>query len=118
MSIARFSVRNSVLVNMITIAVLVLGIYFATKLNREVFPSVDFGYININTTYKGASPEEVENLITVPIEEQIFDVDGIDTITSTSSEGSCAITIKAEADIVGAKLDQLLNDIKSEVDKV
>ncbi len=103
---------------MITVGVIVLGIYFATKLNREVFPAVDFGYIIITTTYSGASPEEVENLITIPIEEEISDIDGIEEISSQSSEGVSVINIKAEADIVGTKLDQLLNDIKSEVDKV
>jgi multidrug efflux pump subunit AcrB len=118
MSISQFSVKNSVLVNMITVAVLVLGLYYATKLNREVFPSVDFGYIVITTSYAGASPEEIENLITIPIEEELSDINGIEEITSQSSEGVSVISIKAEANVVGTKLDQLLNDIKSEVDKV
>ncbi|MBN1883767.1 MAG: efflux RND transporter permease subunit [Deltaproteobacteria bacterium] len=118
MSISRFSVKNSVLINMITVAVLILGVYHTTRLSREVFPSVDFGYIRVTTTYSGASPEEIEKLITIPIEDEISDIDGIEEITSTSSEGVSSISIKAEANIVGAKLDRLLDDVKNEVDKV
>ena len=118
MSIARFSIKNAALVNVITIVVFILGIYFSTQLSREVFPSFDFGFITISTSYAGASPEEMENLVTIPIEDEISDVDGIDEISSTSSEGMSVIMIQAEADIEGAALDQLLNDIKNEVDKV
>ena len=118
MSIARFSIKNSALVTVITIVVFILGLYFSTHLSREVFPSFDFGYITISTSYTGASPEEMENLVTIPIEDEISDVDGIDEITSTSSEGMSVIRVQAEADIEGAALDQLLNDIKNEVDKV
>jgi len=118
MSIARFSIKNAALVNVITIVVFILGLYFSTRLSREVFPSFDFGYITISTSYSGASPEEMENLVTIPIEDEISDVDGIDEITSTSSEGMSVIRVQADADIEGAELDQLLNDLKNEVDKV
>ncbi len=118
MSIARFSVKNPVLVNMITIAVLVLGIVYAMKLNREVFPSISYGYIVIVTSYPGASPEEVENIVTTPFEDEIADVDGIKKLESVSREGVSTIIIQAESDVEGMKLDQLMNDIKNEADKV
>ncbi len=87
MSITNFSVKNPIFANLITILVYVFGIIYVTQLGREVFPSVDFGRIMITTTYSGASPEEIENLITTPIEDAIADVDGIDEITSRSTEG-------------------------------
>ncbi len=118
MSIADFSVKNPIFANLITILVYVFGIVYATQLSREVFPSVDFGRIMITTTYPGASPEEVENLITAPIEDAVVDVDGIDEITSTSTEGMSVVLIKAELNIEGTALDSMLNDVKSEVDKV
>ncbi len=118
MSIANFSVKNPIFANLITILVYVFGIIYVTQLSREVFPSVDFGRIMITTTYSGASPEEVENLITTPIEDAIADVDGIDEITSRSTEGMSRIVIKADLDVRGMALDQMLNDVKNEVDRV
>jgi multidrug efflux pump subunit AcrB len=117
MSLIKYFVKNHVLVNMITIAVLVFGVAYTMKLNREVFPSVDVGYIVITTTYPGASPKEVETVVTTPIEEEIAGVDGIDTLESESREGMSVITIKAQRDVEGAALDQLQNDLKNEVDK-
>ena len=118
MSIAKFSVKNPVLVNMITIAAVLLGIVFTMKLNREVFPSISFGYVVIVTAYPGASPEEVENVVTTPFEDEIGDVDGIKKLESVSREGVSTIIIQAESDVEGARLDQLVNDLKNEIDKV
>ncbi|MBN2224787.1 MAG: efflux RND transporter permease subunit [Deltaproteobacteria bacterium] len=118
MSISRFSVKNPIFANLITILVYVFGIMYAAQLSREVFPSIDFGYIMITTPYAGASPEDIENLITTPIEDAVADVDGIDEITSRSSEGISIVLIKAELIVEGTALDQMLNDVKNEVDKV
>ncbi len=118
MSIPKFSVRNPVLVNMITIAVFILGVMFARNLNREVFPAIAYGYIIIVAPYPGASPEEIEKVVTKPIEEEIADVDGIKKLESRTREGVATIIVQAESDIEGIKLDQLFNDIKTEVDKV
>ncbi len=118
MSVPKFSVRNPVMVNMLTIAVFILGIMFTGNLNREVFPSIAYGFIIVITPYPGASPEDIEKVVTTPIEEEIADVDGIKTMESRTREGVSVITITAESDIDGIKLDQLLNDIKTEVDKV
>ncbi len=118
MSIAKFSVKNPVLVNMITIAVLVLGVISTMNLNREVFPSVSYGYIIVVTAYPGASPQEVEKVVTTPFEDEIADVDGIKKLESVTREGVSTIIIQAESGIEGMELDQLMNDIKNEVDKV
>jgi multidrug efflux pump subunit AcrB len=118
MSIAKFSVRNPVLVNMITVAVVVLGIISSTKLVREVFPSISYGYIVIVTAYPGASPEEVEKVVTTPFEDEVADVDGIKKLESVTREGVSTLIIQAESDVEGLRLDQLRNDLKSEVDKV
>ena len=118
MSIPKFSVRNPVFVNMITIAVFVLGIIFTGNLNREIFPAISYGYIVIATPYPGGSPEEIEKTVTTPIEEEIADVDGIKELESRTREGVSTIIIQAESDIDGIKLDQLFNDIKNETDKV
>jgi multidrug efflux pump subunit AcrB len=118
MSIAKFSVKNPVLVNMITIAVVILGVISTMSLNREVFPSISYGYIIVVTAYPGASPQEVEKVVTTPFEDEIADVDGIKKLESVTREGVSTVIIQAESDVEGMRLDQLMNDIKNEVDKV
>jgi multidrug efflux pump subunit AcrB len=114
----RFVVKNPLFVNMVTVFVIVLGIFLGSKLNREVFPSIDFGFVIISTSYPGATPEVVEKTITTPIEDAVANVSGIKSIESTSAEGASRITIQAESDIEGYELDRFMDDIKTEVDKV
>ncbi len=114
----RFIVKNPLLVNMITIFTMVLGVFFASRLNREVYPSVDFGFVIITTTYPGAAPEVIEKTITTPIEAAIAGVSGIKSMESTSSEGVSMITVEADSSIEGYELDQFMDDLKAQVDTV
>ncbi len=114
----RFWVNNRLVVNLITAAVIILGILFSARLKREIYPPVDYGYIFITTTYPGATPEVIETAITIPIENAIADVSGVKQITSVSSQGLSFITIQANSDVQGPELDNLLNDLKNEVDTI
>jgi multidrug efflux pump subunit AcrB len=118
MNLLRYFVKNHVLVNMITIGVVLLGVLLTMKLNREVMPSISYGSISIRTAYPGASPEEVERVVTTPFEEAIAGMPGIKTLESESREGTSDIDITADSGIEGAALDQLLNDIKNKVGTV
>jgi len=84
--------------------------------NREIFPNVDFDMVSITTAYPGATPLDVEKLITVPIEKELKEVDGIKEIKSSSSSGASFITIKLDPDERDKK--KVVNDIKSAVDRV
>lgn len=117
MSPFRISVNNPVLVNMIMIGIIVLGSYSFLTLPREEMPEINFNWIYIVTTYPGASSEEVEKLVTIPIEEEIQDVDKIDMISSTSAENNSIISVKFEM-MDQDEFDKRLNDLRSELDKV
>ena len=106
--------RNHVAANLLMI--LILGAGFFTlkyRVNVEVFPDVTIDVININIALPGASPEEAEESLAIPIEEAILDIEGIDKITSRSTEGSSTISVE-----VDAKYDQyrLKDEIKNRVD--
>jgi len=116
MSIARFSVKQPVLVNMLVILILAGGYLFSRTMVLEVFPEVSLDTITITTLYPGASPEEVEDLITIPIEDEISDVDGIDTIESVSTEGRSFIIVKLEAGVKDAY--KVRQDLQTEIDKI
>ncbi|RMF89688.1 MAG: efflux RND transporter permease subunit, partial [Nitrospinota bacterium] len=113
MFLARFSTENPVLVNLLAVFVFLSGLVIYFTMPREIFPDFSLDAIRITTRYSGASPEEVEKLVTVKIEDAIAGVDGIDAITSTSQEGlsSIVVTLKKDADLVRA-----LNDIQSEIE--
>ena len=115
MSIAEFSVKNSVLINMIMIIVFILGIFTIKDIPKEEMPAVDFGSFIILVMYPGVSPSEIEELIVREIEEEIYDVENIDFIESTASEGKALIFVNFEP---GADTDQAWTDLNSEMDKV
>ena len=117
MSIFKISVNNPVLVNMVMIAVIVLGTYSFITLPREAAPNIEFNWAFILTVYPGASPEEIEQLITIPLEEEIQDVEKIDMITSTSSEGASFVSVKFEQ-MSDDDFDKVFQDLRTEVDKV
>jgi len=85
-------------------------------MNREIFPNVDFDVVSVSTIYPGATPLDVEKLITVPIEKELKEVDGIKEIRSSSSQGASFITIELDPDEKDKK--KIINDIKSAVDRV
>ncbi|MBN2407611.1 MAG: efflux RND transporter permease subunit [Elusimicrobia bacterium] len=116
MSIASFSIKQRVLVNLITVAVVIVGTLVTLNMRREAMPAIEIDYIFISTVYPGASPEEVEELITMPIEDELKNIDGIDTYSSGSREGMSFIFIELEPDLPNR--DRVINEISREVDKV
>ncbi len=116
MSLPRFSVNQSLFVNLISAMIIVIGIFVLLGMNREVFPNVSFDMVTISTTYPGATPIDIEKLITVPIERELKEVDGVDEIRSSSALGASYITVKIDPD--GSDKKKIVNDIKDAVDRV
>lgn len=72
------------------------GIYAAMNIQREAFPSVNFDLVVIGAAYPGASPQELEQLVTMPIERELKGIDGIKKTTSTSYPGTMEILIQVD----------------------
>ncbi len=115
MNIPKFSVRNSVFVNLIMILMIIAGLFALIRLPRELIPKIDMNWVFITTIYPGVSPEEIEELITKPIEEAIENVDKIDFISSGSEEGQSFIAVKFE-NINSDEFDKRFMDLRAEVD--
>ncbi|MBN1671352.1 MAG: efflux RND transporter permease subunit [Kiritimatiellae bacterium] len=116
MNLPEFSVKNSVFGNMLTVVVLAVGLGMALRMTRELFPQVDVDVVSIQTLYANASPEEVEQLVTVPLEEQIRAVDGLERLVSTSTESLSVIG--AFLDPEAADKERIINEISRQVDRV
>lgn len=106
---------NSVAANLIMVVLLVGGLFMGFNIKQEVFPEFSLDIINVSVAYPGASPEEVESGIILAIEESIQDLEGIDEITATASEGGASIRIET---IQGADVNRIWQEIKSEVDRI
>jgi len=115
-SLPRFSVNNPILVNLFMLTILVAGAYSGMTLVREMFPESRPNQIMISTLYPGATPSEVEKGITLKIEEQVKDVDGVEKVESTIREGMSMVMVELESGF--DDIDQAVNDIKAEIDSI
>lgn len=116
MKLSEFSVKNSLVLDVIAVFLVIAGIIGIVQLKREAFPTIDFDAVLVQTIYPGSTPQEIEKLITIPIEDELKSVDDIDSIDSTSSEGISIIGIKIDQDAVNK--DKVINDIQRAVDRV
>lgn len=92
MALPDFSLRRPVTVMMIFIGVVLLGIISWNRLPQELFPPITYPQLTIITTYKDAAPEEIELLVTKPLEETVGTVSGLKSISSVSKEETSVIT--------------------------
>ncbi|MEE9125471.1 MAG: efflux RND transporter permease subunit [candidate division NC10 bacterium] len=113
--LVEFSVRNRVLVNLLTLFVLGTGLITYFRMHRELFPEFSRKAVQIVTTFLGASPEEVEKLITAPIEEEVAEIDGLDELLSVSQEGRSQILLKFQPE---TDMNRALSDVRAALDNV
>ncbi|MCA9069868.1 MAG: efflux RND transporter permease subunit, partial [Planctomycetaceae bacterium] len=115
MSLPRFSVNNTVLVNMLMLVILVAGGAFALTLVREMFPESRPDKLSVMVVYPAEQPQEIEKAVTIKIEEALRDIDAIEKIDSTVAEGmsNTVVTLYNNVDDVDAVLQELKNEIDS-----
>ena len=111
-SVIRFSLQQKVLFNLLFVVLTVAGSYAMFNLPTDRYPSVDFGEVIINTYYPGASPAEVETLVTHEIEEALESVKDIQWIKSTSQRENSRIHLKFVDD---ADYANLYNEVRFKV---
>jgi multidrug efflux pump subunit AcrB len=107
--------EQKLLIFLLIFLIFVVGINSLTSLNRQAYPEVNFDMVLITTIYPGGAPDEIENLVTVPIEKKIREVDGIDKVRSYNIENVSVIAIYLEE---GGNNDQTVSAIQDAVDAV
>lgn len=118
MSLVRFAVRQSVLMNLIFAVLIVTGLVVVNRLPIEQYPDVSLDMATITTLWFGASSEETERLITRKIEEEIEDIRGCDRIISISQPDLSVITVKFREDISQSDFEAAFEDLRSRLDRV
>ncbi len=111
-ALARFAVNNPVTVNLATLTAVAAGLFAYFSMPREVFPDFSLGTIKITTVYPGAAPEDVERLVTLPVEDQLEGIDGKREMTSSSQEGYSLVTLTAQA---GTDMQRMLDDVRAAI---
>ena len=105
------SYRTTILV--LTAVLTLGGIYSYITIPKEANPSIEIPQIVVTTIYPGASPDDVESLITQPIESEVQGVNGIKEIRSTSTEGVSSIIVEFDVDV---SIDDAFAKVRDKVD--
>ncbi|MFH1746529.1 MAG: efflux RND transporter permease subunit [Planctomycetota bacterium] len=115
-SLPKLSVENPVLVGVLMTAILAGGVFASFTLIREMFPEFRPNNILVSVIYPGATPVEIEKGLALRLEEAVKDVEDIERVETSITEGSCSITIELESGV--ADLDQKVNDVKAAIDTI
>ncbi len=115
MNIARLSIKRPIFITSIVLSMLTFGIISLNRLGVDLYPEINFPMISVTTVYTGAAPEEVEKLITKPLEEELGAIGGIRHLYSTNLEGVSIITIEFTLDTELMKVDQ---DVRAKINLV
>ncbi|MFN2423488.1 MAG: efflux RND transporter permease subunit, partial [Cryomorphaceae bacterium] len=113
--LVKFFIENQLLVYLALFVVVIFGVTLGGRMNTSFFPAEKEKFIIVEAIYPGASPQEIEEGITLKIEDNLKGVSGIDRVTSVSNENSAKITVEI---LIRADADLVLQDVKNAVDQI
>ena len=111
--LAKFSVKKPVTIAMMILIVIVLGVVSLSKLQIDLLPQMELPYVMVQTSYQGAAPEEIENIISKPLEQTLSTVENIEAIISISNEGSSILLMQFA---FNTDMDEVMLQIREKVD--
>ncbi|AZV48707.1 MULTISPECIES: surfactin resistance protein SrfP [Bacillus] len=92
--VINFVLKNKFAVWLMTIIVTAAGLYAGMNMKQESIPDVNMPYLTISTTYPGATPSQVADEVTKPVEQAVQNLDGVSVVTSTSYENASSVMIE------------------------
>ena len=113
--LARFSVKKPVTITMMILIVIVIGAVSFSKLQIDLLPQMELPYVMVQTSYQGAGPEEIENIISRPLEQTLSTVENIEGIMSISSEGNSLVLMEFA---FNTDMDEIMLQIRERVDVI
>jgi multidrug efflux pump subunit AcrB len=123
MIVNQAALKRQATVLALLVIIVIAGLYSYLTLPRESFPDITIPYVFVTTTYEGVAPQDMEKLITIPIERKLKGIDNVEEIRSTSAEGLSTVAIKflPKVDLDDAvqkvrdKVDQAKNDLPADL---
>lgn len=117
-SVGRFSVTKPVLINILMITILALGAFSLVRLPQEQFAEVPFYWVNVIVPYPGASAEDLESSVTVPVENAFTGMNKLKKISSTTSEGLSVVRVEFDDGISNQEFQTLYQDAQTRFNQV
>jgi len=111
----KLAINRPITTLMYALTLVIFGLMSFKSMPSALFPSVDFPMVTIKTVYPGAESGTIESQVTDKIEEAISRIGGIDSITSTSSDGVSVVMVKF---FLSRKIDEATNDVRDKVSAV
>lgn len=111
-SIIGFSLKNKFAVWMITIIVLVAGMYSGLNMKQESLPNLSFPYLSVTTVVPGAAPQGVIEQVTEPLEQRLQSVENVKNVTSTSMSNVSNINLEFD---FGQNMDKAMSDVREAI---
>ncbi|WP_214482737.1 efflux RND transporter permease subunit [Bacillus sp. SM2101] len=115
MHLLKTAVQRPVSVIMLAICVIIIGMISLRDIPLDLLPEIEENVVTVSTTYSSASPQEIEKLITEPLEKQIASLDGVESISSTSRTGASSIIIEYSTSI---ELDEAVSELQQKLSRV
>ena len=113
MLISNYAIKFRTAVFVFIVVFIIIGAVSYVRLPREGSPDITIPFIFVTAVYEGTAPSEIEKLITIPIERQVNDVEGIKEMSSVSAENVCSMVIEF---VAGENIDQARQRVKDKVD--
>lgn len=113
--LSKFSVKRPYTVVVAVVLVIILGVVSFTNMTVDLLPSMNLPYALVMTTYPGASPEEVEETVTKPIEQSMATVSNINNISSTSQENVSTVVLEFDQT---ANMDSITIEMRENLDQI
>lgn len=113
--LVKFFIKQPIWANAIIVVTVLFGVFSLMAINKSFFPELDPKTVLVNVAYPGASPEEMEDGVTIKIEQALRGIDGVELITSTSSENLANIRIKG---FENADMDEVYKDVDNAVSSI
>jgi len=115
MKLVEFSIKRPVAMTMILITMLVAGVLAMLNMSAELMPDFNMPIVSIQTTWVGASPEDMDTLVTEKIEDSLSGIDGIEKVTSYSGQNYSYVIVEFD---FGVDTDQKVDLIQTEISKI
>ena len=113
MWLTRVSILRPVTITMVVVAILVLGLFSLRDMPVDLYPDIEFPWVTVTSVYPGAGPEEIETLVTRPLEDSVSTISGVKNVISNSQEGISIVSVEF---YLGTGLDTAANDVREKVD--
>jgi len=113
MWLTRVAILRPVAISMLVVALVVLGLQSMSLMPIDFYPKIEFPYVMVTTIYPGAGPQEIETLVTKPIEDAVSGVNNVKNVVSYSQEGVSLVGVEF---YVGTNVDTAASDVREKVD--